>query len=159
MVRTHLRADERIELGYQENFVSFDFVALDYHNPEKNQYAYKMEGVDDDWVYAGTRRHADYPNLWPGDYVFHVKGSNNGGVWNEGGTLAQITIRPPFWATWWFRGILLLALASVAFGAYRLRVRSVEARWPRCARSGWSSAPRHWPRPRWMTCCANWAGR
>jgi signal transduction histidine kinase len=128
VVRTNLRSDERIELGYQENFVSFDFAALDYHNPEKNQYAYKMEGVDDDWVYAGTRRHADYPNLRPGDYAFRVKGSNSDGVWNEEGISVSITIRPPFWATWWFRGILLLALAGVAFGAYRLRLRSVEAR-------------------------------
>jgi signal transduction histidine kinase len=128
VVRTNLRADDRIELGYQDNFLSFDFAALDYHNPEKNQYAYKMEGVDDDWVYAGTRRHADYPNLRQGDYVFHVKGSNSDGVWNEEGTSVHITIQPPFWGTWWFGGILLLALAGVAFSAYRLRVRSVEAR-------------------------------
>jgi signal transduction histidine kinase/ligand-binding sensor domain-containing protein len=128
VVRTNLRADEHIELDYQDNFVSFDFAALDYHNPEKNQYAYKMEGVDKGWVYGGTRRYVDYPNLSPGEYVFRVKGSNNDGVWNEEGTAVFIVIKPPFWATWWFRGILLLALAVVAFSAYRLRVRSVEAR-------------------------------
>ena len=128
VVRTNLRADDRIELGYQDNFVSLDFAALDYHNPEKNQYAYKMEGVDEDWVYAGTRRHADYPNLMPGDYVFHVKGSNNDGVWNDEGTSVQITIQPPFWATWWFKGILLVAVVGGAFAAYRLRVHGVEAR-------------------------------
>jgi signal transduction histidine kinase len=115
-------------LTHRENFVSFDFSALDYNNPDKNQYAYRMVGVDEDWVYAGTRRHADYPNLQPGDYVFRVKGSNSDGVWNEEGTSVSITIRPPFWATWWFRGILLLVLTGVAFGAYQLRVRSVEAR-------------------------------
>jgi signal transduction histidine kinase len=87
-----------------------------------------MVGVDEDWVYAGTRRHADYPNLQPDDYVFRVKGSNSDGIWNEEGTSVSIIIRPPFWATWWFRGILLLLLAGVAFGAYQLRVRSVEAR-------------------------------
>jgi signal transduction histidine kinase/ligand-binding sensor domain-containing protein len=128
VVRTDLQANERIDLNYQDNFVSFDFAALDYSNPGKNQYAYWMEGIDEDWVQAGTRRHADYPNLRPGDYVFHVKGSNNDGVWNEEGASVRITIRPPFWATWWFRGILVLALAGVAFTAYRLRVRSVEAR-------------------------------
>jgi signal transduction histidine kinase len=128
VVRTNLRADERIELDYQDNSLSLDFAALDYNNPEKNQYAYWLEGLDEDWVYVGTRRHADYPNLRPGDYVFHVKGSNNDGVWNEEGTSLSITIHPPFWATWWFRGILLLALAGVVFSAYRLRVRSIEAR-------------------------------
>jgi signal transduction histidine kinase/streptogramin lyase len=128
VVRTNLRADELIDLDHQDNSLSFDFAALDYNNPEKNQYAYWMEGLDEDWVYAGTRRHADYPNLRPGDYMFHVKGSNSDGVWNEEGTTVHITIRPPFWATWWFRGILLLALAGVALSAYRLRVRSVEAR-------------------------------
>jgi signal transduction histidine kinase len=87
-----------------------------------------MEGLDEDWVYAGTRRHADYPNLPPGKYVFRVKGSNNDGVWNEEGTAVRITIKPPFWGTWWFRGGILVALLGVAVGAYRLRVRSVEAR-------------------------------
>ena len=128
VVRTNLRENERIELDHQDNFVSFDFAALDFNNPEKNQYAYWMEGLDEGWIYAGNRRHADYPNLSPGEYVFRVKGSNNDGIWNEQGISISITIQPPFWGTWWFRGMLLLALAAVAFSAYRLRVRSVETR-------------------------------
>jgi signal transduction histidine kinase/ligand-binding sensor domain-containing protein len=128
MVSTNLSPNEQITLTHEDNFCSFDFAALDYNNPEKSQYAYMMEGVDEDWVEAGNRRHADYPNLRPGDYVFRVKGSNNDGVWNEEGTSVHITIKPPFWGTWWFRGLLLLALIGGAFGAYRLRVRSVEAR-------------------------------
>ncbi|NIV37696.1 MAG: hypothetical protein GWN58_52255, partial [Anaerolineae bacterium] len=119
---------EQIDLTHRENFLSFDYAALDLSNSEKNQYAFRLEGVDEDWVQAGTRRHADYPNLRPGDYVFRVKGSNSDGVWNEEGTSVRITIKPPFWATWWFRGILLLALVGGAVVAYRLRVRSVEAR-------------------------------
>jgi signal transduction histidine kinase len=128
VVRNDPSPDEQIDLTHRENFVSFDFAALDYNNPSGNEYAFRMEGVDEDWVYAGTRRHADYPNLRPGDYVFRVKGSNSDGVWNEEGTSVRITIQPPFWATWWFRGVLLLALAGVLSSAYRLRVRSVEAR-------------------------------
>ncbi|MGD8997876.1 MAG: two-component regulator propeller domain-containing protein, partial [Anaerolineae bacterium] len=127
-VRSDLSPDEQIDLTHRENFVSFDFAALDYNNPSGNEYAFRMVGVDEDWVYAGTRRHADYPNLRPGDYVFRVKGSNSDGVWNEEGTWVRITIQPPFWGTWWFRGILLLVLAGVALTAYRLRVRSVELR-------------------------------
>jgi signal transduction histidine kinase len=128
VVRTNLRPGEQIDLTHKENFLSFDFAALDYNSPEKNQYAYRMDGVDEDWVQAVTRRHADYPNLRPGNYVLRVKGSNSDGVWNEEGSSVRITIQPPFWATWGFRGFLLLTLAGVAFGAYRLRVRSVEAR-------------------------------
>jgi signal transduction histidine kinase/ligand-binding sensor domain-containing protein len=127
-VRTNLRPNEQIDLMHKENFLSFDFAALDYNSPEKNHYAYRLEGVDEDWVYAGTRRHADYSNLGPGDYVFRVKGSNNDGVWNEEGALVRVTIQPPFWATWWFRILVGLVLAGAAFGAVRLRVRNVEAR-------------------------------
>jgi len=127
-VRTDLPADAHVRLSYQDNFISFDFAALDYTAPEENQYAYVMEGLDEDWVYAGTRRHADYPGLKPGDYVFRVKGSNNDGVWNEEGVAIYITITPPIWQTWWFRGIIGLILVGGVVGGYRLRVRSLEAR-------------------------------
>jgi signal transduction histidine kinase/streptogramin lyase len=128
VVSTNLLSHERIELTHEDNFLSFDFATLDYNNPEQNQYAYKMEGVDEDWVYIDNRRHTDYPNLRPGNYIFRVIGSNSDGVWNEDGISVHINIKPPFWETWWFRGILLLALSGVVFGAYRLRIRSVETR-------------------------------
>ena len=111
-----------LALSHQQNFFSFDFAALDFTQPEKNRYAYKMEGFDRDWVQAETRRYASYTNLDPGQYVFRVKGANNDGVWNENGAAVKITIRPPFWKTWWFR----LLAAAAAFGAlsllYRYRV-------------------------------------
>jgi ligand-binding sensor domain-containing protein/signal transduction histidine kinase len=127
-VRTDLATDEQIQLSYRDNFLSFEFAALDYTAPEQNQYAYQMEGLDRDWVYVGTRRHVDYPNLSPGDYLFRVKGSNSDGIWNEEGTRIQITITPPFWGTWWFRAGLLLLLVGIVIGAHQLRVRSIEAR-------------------------------
>ncbi len=106
-----------IELNYTDNFLSFEFSALSYISPEKNQYAYKMEGVDKDWVYSGTRRFASYPNLEPGNYIFKVKGSNNDGVWNEEGTSIAIIISPPFWKTWWayslYAGIFIFALYGI----------------------------------------------
>jgi signal transduction histidine kinase/ligand-binding sensor domain-containing protein len=127
-VRTDLATGEHIQLSYKDNFISFEFAALDYTAPDKNQYAYMLEGQDEDWVYAGTRRHADYTNLRGGDYVFRVKGSNNDGVWNEEGVAVYITVTPPVWETWWFRGIVVLLLMGSVITAYRLRVRSIEAR-------------------------------
>jgi signal transduction histidine kinase/ligand-binding sensor domain-containing protein len=127
-VRRDLPPNEQIQLSYRENSVSFEFAALDYTVPEKNQYAYMMAGLDEDWVYAGTRRYAEYRNLRPGDYVFRVKGSNNDGVWNEKGASLRISIIPPFWEAWWFRGIVALALAGSAIAGFRLRVRGIEAR-------------------------------
>jgi signal transduction histidine kinase len=126
--RTDLAANEHIQLSYQDNFISFEFAALDFAAPERNQYTYMMEGLDKDWVYAGTRRYAEYPNLRPGDYVFRVRGSNNDGVWNEEGTAVRITVTPPVWATWWFRGIAGLILVAGVFVGYRLRVRRIQAR-------------------------------
>jgi signal transduction histidine kinase/ligand-binding sensor domain-containing protein/DNA-binding response OmpR family regulator len=92
---------KEISLSHDQNFLSFEFSALSYVSSERNQYAYKMEGVDEDWVYSGTRRYASYPNLPPGNYTFRVKGSNNDGVWNEEGTSLLIIISPPWWKTTW----------------------------------------------------------
>ncbi len=108
---------KEINLSYNENFLSFEFIALSYISPERNQYAHKMEGVDKDWVYSGTRRFASYPNLGPGEYIFRVKGSNNDGVWNEEGTSIAIIISPPFWKTWWayvlYAGFFIFALYGI----------------------------------------------
>ena len=101
---------KNIYLSYKENNLSFEFAALNFTSPEKNQYAYKMEGIDKDWVYSGTRRYASYPDLSPGDYVFRVKGSNNDGVWNETGTSIAIFISPPWWKTMWAYGFYSLFL-------------------------------------------------
>jgi signal transduction histidine kinase len=106
-----------LELSYKDNAISFEFVALNFTDPENNQYAYKLEGFDEDWTYCGTRRFAGYTNLDGGDYVFKVKGSNNDGVWNEEGTSIAVIIFPPFWKTWWFTTLLFLAAAGVVGGS------------------------------------------
>jgi ligand-binding sensor domain-containing protein len=111
--------EKEINLTYDKNFLSFEFAALSYYNSERNQYAYKMEGVDKNWVYSGTRRYASYPNMEPGKYIFKVKGSNNEGIWNEAGTSISIIISPPWWNTWWFRFTSILILFVTAGGAIR----------------------------------------
>jgi signal transduction histidine kinase/streptogramin lyase len=107
---------DAIQLDYEEDVFSFEFAALDYTHPEKNQYAYMLEGFDHDWVYCGARRFARYTNLDPGDYTFRVKGSNHDGVWNEQGASIKITIVPPFWMTWWFRALASIFVLSAVAG-------------------------------------------
>jgi len=103
---------KELKLSYQQNVISFDFVALNFTRPEKNQYAYMLEGFDTDWNYVGTTRSASYTNLDPGNYVFKVKGTNNDGVWNEEEVTILIKISPPFWATWWFRTFVVLFIGA-----------------------------------------------
>jgi signal transduction histidine kinase len=117
-----------ITLNWPSNFFEFEFAALSYANSEENEYAYKLEGFDEDWNSVGNRRYGRYTNLPGGTYTLRLTGSNNDGLWNEEGTSVEITIVPPFWATWWFRGLGLLAIIAVVIGGYRLRVRNVEAR-------------------------------
>jgi ligand-binding sensor domain-containing protein/signal transduction histidine kinase len=108
-----------VRLSYKENVFAFEFVALNYSSAQKNQYAYKLDGFDDDWIYCGTRHTATYTNLDGGEYAFRVKGSNNDGVWNEEGVVIAVIITPPFWATWWFRGFAFIALLVSVGGIIR----------------------------------------
>ena len=115
-----------IELPYYENIISFEFAALDYTSPDKNQYAYKMEGIDDDWIYTdATRRYANYTNLDPGNYIFTVKGSNGDDVWNNEGVSISIIINPPWWATTWAYFIYALIIFSVLYFTWKLRLKRI----------------------------------
>jgi signal transduction histidine kinase/ligand-binding sensor domain-containing protein/DNA-binding response OmpR family regulator len=111
--------EKEIYLNFDDNYLSFEFAALNYLNPERNEYAYKMEGLDNDWIYSGTRRYASYPNLEPGEYVFKVKGSNNDGIWNEEGTSIAIIISPPWWKTWWAYSTYALLFILSLYGIRR----------------------------------------
>jgi len=96
----HISALSQIVLSYNQRVFSFEFTALDFRKPQKNRYAYKMEGVDPEWVYTdASRRFATYTNLDPGEYTFRVKGSNNDGIWNEAGISIKVIITPPWWQT------------------------------------------------------------
>jgi len=113
---------EELTLSYTQTVFSFDYAALNYISSSKNQYAYKLEGFDNDWNYVGTKRSVTYTNLDPGRYVFRAKGSNNDGVWNEEGISLAIIIIPPFWRTAWFYGLILFITGGLVFGLYRWRV-------------------------------------
>jgi PAS domain S-box-containing protein len=121
---THISEAKEINLSWNQSVFSFGFTAINYTHPEKNQYAYIMEGFEKEWNSTNaSRRYVTYTNLDPGEYTFHVKGSNNDGVWNEQGTSLKIIILPPWWQTLWFRLILLVVMAGIVFLIYKWRVR------------------------------------
>ncbi len=107
---------DEIVLHYWQNVFSFEFAALNYRQTEKNKYKYIMEGFQDEWIESGEERKITYTNLSPGEYTFHVKASNNDGLWNEQGRSIKITIVSPFWKTWWFYTACVVALASGVAG-------------------------------------------
>jgi serine phosphatase RsbU (regulator of sigma subunit)/ligand-binding sensor domain-containing protein len=117
---------DEIRLTHRDYVFGFEFAALEYSAPEKNRYAYKMEGLDDDWVYTDhEKRFASYTTLPPGKYRFRVKASNNDGVWNEAGASVKIVILPPLWMTWWFRVGVILLLAGLILFLYRRRLQTM----------------------------------
>ena len=90
---------QKIKLKHNQSNIGFEFVALSYTAPQANQYAYKMEGIDEDWIYTNNLHSVSYANLPPGKYIFRVKGSNNDHLWNEEGTFVKIEVLPPWWQT------------------------------------------------------------
>ncbi|MBL7959503.1 hypothetical protein JNL27_04610 [bacterium] len=111
-----------IELLHDENMLTFEFIALDFTDPAKNQYAYKLAGVDNDWVYSNSRRYATYSNLGAGTYRFLVKASNNDLVWSEA-VMLNIFIHPPYWKTWWFFCLGVILISSTVWMAHKYRVK------------------------------------
>jgi ligand-binding sensor domain-containing protein/signal transduction histidine kinase len=115
-----------LTLSHKESVLTFYFAVMDFTASEKNQYAYKMEGFDKDWIYSGNKREATYTNLSSGEYVFHVKGSNNDGLWNEKGVSLGITILPPWWNTWLFRIIIFLVIVFILASIYLSRIKHLK---------------------------------
>jgi ligand-binding sensor domain-containing protein len=125
-LKSDITLTNKIALNYTQTAIAFNFAALNYVIAENNQYAYKLENFDKDWINAGTERRASYTNLDPGTYTFRVKASNNDGFWNEKGASVQITITPPYWETWWFRILAVSFISLVVYLIYRGRVRNIE---------------------------------
>ncbi len=117
-----------VTFKWPDNAFEFEFAVLSFAHPEKNQYAYYLEGFEESWNEVGTRRYGQYTNLPGGTYTLRLIGSNNDGVWNEVGHALKITIVPPIWQTWWFRGTAVFLLLGVAFFGYRQRIKNIESR-------------------------------
>ena len=112
-LKKNISLTKEMTLTYKQSVISFEFTSLNYISPMKNQYAYILEGFEDNWNYVGSKRTATYTNLDAGEYIFRVKGSNNDGVWNEIGASIKIIVEPPFWKTWWAYTLYVLFVASI----------------------------------------------
>ncbi|QHJ13118.1 Response regulator PleD [Paraglaciecola mesophila] len=113
-----------IVLNYLDYYISFEFAALDFNAPELNEYRYKLEGLDPNWVELGHARLASFSNLPPGKYVLKVQASNHLGLWNSEGVALQIRVLPPPWRTWWaysVYAILLIVIVLDVIRRYRLK--------------------------------------
>ncbi len=128
-LKKHISIAESVTLfpGDNKGF-SFEFVALNYTQSEKNSYKFKLENYDDTWKYPNNQNIAFYTNIDPGNYVFKVQAANNDGIWNKEGASIKVTIQPTFIQTWYFKITLLLAAISLGYLIYLNRVRSLRQR-------------------------------
>lgn len=105
---------KEIHLSYKDNVITLNYAALSYCTPQKNQYAYMLEGFDKGWNYVGSQHSTTYTNLPAGTYTFRVKASNNDNIWNEEGTSIRIIVHPPFYLSLPFKiGYVLLFLLTL----------------------------------------------
>jgi ligand-binding sensor domain-containing protein len=117
---------EELVLSYKNNVFSIEFAALSFVAPEQNQFAYMLEGFEDRWNFVGTERKASYTNLNHGQYALKVKAANNDGVWSKQEASMLITIKPPFWKTWWFKVSVILLVLCAALGIIEMRLYSIK---------------------------------
>ena len=115
--------EKKIVLPYSDNMITFEFAAMDFAAPDKNQYKFRLVGFDGDWINAGNNNTTTYTNLDPGTYTFKVKGSNKDEVWNEEGVSIQLVITPPWYKTWWFRVLIGLAIIGIIYFVYKYRLK------------------------------------
>ena len=108
----------------QQNF-EIQYTALSFINSENLQFKYKLEGLDDDWIDAGTRRLAYFSHVAPGEYTFRVIAANSDGVWNEQGATLKIVVLSPFYRTWWFLTLAVFVIAALAFLLFKRRVAQI----------------------------------
>ncbi len=119
-----LDAARTVTLGPRDAMFTIEFAGLHFADPQRNRYAYQLEGFDPQWVDTdSSRRFATYTNLDPGRYVFRVRASNKDGVWSREPVALEVIITPPFWKQWWFRLLVLALAVGLGYLLFRLRIR------------------------------------
>jgi signal transduction histidine kinase/CheY-like chemotaxis protein/sugar lactone lactonase YvrE len=131
-LRESVEVASAIYLTHDQHSFSLEFVGLEYTDPLKNQYRYQLEGVDREWVYAGTNREARYNSVPPGKYIFRVAAANSDGVWSDKPASVQIVVASPWWQRWWaylfFLGLLLTPLLLIYRYQMKRRIELAETR-------------------------------
>ncbi|ELR71671.1 GGDEF domain protein [Fulvivirga imtechensis AK7] len=123
----HISYTDTITLDYDQKVISFEFASLHYSNPGKNQYAYMMEGFNEDWINTSAdKRFVTYTNLAPGRYTFKVKATNNDGIWAEEPAKLAIIVTPPFWLTSWFIILSAFLLVGLVLSIHSFKVRNIK---------------------------------
>ena len=117
---------DKIILKNNQSTFSIDFASLSYTAPEMSEYAYKMEGLDKDWIYLESNRKIYFTGLPAGNYIFKVKAANSIGAWNLQETKLVIEILPPWWASWWAYGCYCLLGALIVYYSVRNYHKKVE---------------------------------
>jgi ligand-binding sensor domain-containing protein/signal transduction histidine kinase len=116
-----------LTLSPDQNLFSFEFAALSYADPQRNQFRYMLEPLDRSWNRVdAAHRMAAFTTLPAGKYTLRVQGSNNRGVWNEQGVALYLQILPPWWGTWWFRGVCAVVFVALLWGAYQYRILQLQ---------------------------------
>ncbi|WP_461055803.1 response regulator [Spirosoma arcticum] len=110
-----IQATHQLTLAHNQNYITLQFAALQFNQPTKNRYRYRLEGLEELWKET-TRPEASYTNLPPGEYVLALNASNTSGRWSRHMRKLAITIQPPFWATWWAIGLYILMGLSMVWG-------------------------------------------
>lgn len=118
-----IEANPNIRLQHSQNVFTIHYAALSYANPERNQYAVKMEGFQEDWQDMGNETEATYTNLNPGTYYFRVKASNNDGVWNNDSRPLTLIVAPPWYQTWWAITVYLVLTLLAIILVYRFQLQ------------------------------------
>jgi signal transduction histidine kinase/ligand-binding sensor domain-containing protein/DNA-binding response OmpR family regulator len=116
-----------IRLSYTQSVITLQYAALDYSSTDKKNYSYILENFDTDWNNVESRNTASYTNLPPGDYTFKLKYQNTSGLWSPPTAGLKITIVPPFWLTWWFKLICVVAGIALVYSVFRYRVKFLKA--------------------------------
>jgi len=123
----HISFINNVIIKYNQSVITFEYNAINYIVPEKNQYAYILEGFDKNWRFVGNERKANYTNLDPGNYIFKVKAANSEGKWNNKPAIIHLTITPPWWKTLWFKVFSFLLFIIILISIYYVRVRNIKA--------------------------------
>jgi hypothetical protein len=118
-----LKENKTIQLKPHQNYFSFEFAAIDYNHPEREQYAYMLEGFDRDWIFSGKRRFVSYTNLPGGDYVFKVKSSTDKSFTRASETQLPIHVGTPFYKLPWFLFLLFIVVSGTLYWFYKNRIR------------------------------------